>query len=150
MKSATRRARRASPNASDRWSARRFAENSTSDGNRPKPPNMAAHLALGRDSPYLASMDEPRPPMPLTPMAAPRRPKRAAFPQPAFRGAAGDLKSMFSNMDRRRWLFLALAFAMTFTVLFGFLLDRAFRKLGPGDPIINVLTGRAHPPATQN
>src|SRR3546814_12493858 len=104
MKSATRRARRASPNASDRWSARRFAENSTSDGNRPKPPNMAAHLALGRDSPYLASMDEPRPPMPLTPMAAPRRPKRAAFPQPAFRGAAGDLTSLFSNMDPRRLL----------------------------------------------
>src|SRR3546814_1122280 len=83
-------------------------------------------------------MDEPRPPMPLAPMAAPRRPKRAAFPQPAFRGAAGDLKSMFSNMDRRRWLFLALAFAMTFTVLFGFLLDSDFRKLGPGEQIIYV------------
>src|SRR3546814_4322127 len=105
---------------------------------------MAAHLALGRDSPYLASMDEPRPPMPLTPMAAPRRPKRAAFPQPAFRGAAGDLKSMFSNMDRRRWLFLSLAFAMTFTVLFGFLLDSAFRKLGPGEQTIYVEYWRAN------
>src|SRR3546814_6427236 len=105
---------------------------------------MAAHLALGRDSPYLASMDEPRPPMPLTPMAAPRRPKRAAFPQPAFRGAAGDLKSMFSNMDLRRWLILALAFAMTFTVLLGFLLDSDFRKLGQGEQFIYVENWRAN------
>src|SRR3546814_15798613 len=102
MKSATRRARRASPNASDRWSARRFAENSTSDGNRPKPPNMAAHLALGRDSPYLASMDEPRPPMPLTPLAAPRRPQPAALPQPAFSGAAGDPTPKSSHMEARQ------------------------------------------------
>src|SRR3546814_16266965 len=87
--------------------------------------------------------------MPLTPMAAPRRPKRAAFPQPAFRGAAGDLKSMFSNMDRRRWLFLALAFAMTFTVLFGFLLDSDFRKLGPGEQIIYVENWRANRSAAE-
>src|SRR3546814_3817474 len=51
---------------------------------------------------------------------------------------------MFSNMDRRRWLFLALAFAMTFTVLFGFLLDSDFRKLGPGEQIIYVENWRAN------
>src|SRR3546814_11175845 len=97
---------------------------------------MASHLALGRDSPYLASMDEPRPPMPLTPMAAPRRPQRAAFPQPAFRGAAGDLNSMLSHMDRRRRPFLALAFAMTLSVLFGFLLHSSFRTPPPGRQVI--------------
>src|SRR3546814_19676360 len=132
MSGATRIASRASPNASDRWSARRFAENSTSDVNRPKPPNMAAHLALGRDSPSLASMDEPRLPMPLTPMAAPRRPKRAAFPQPAFRGAAASLKPMFKHMNRPRWLFLSRAFSLPFPVPLGFLLDRHFRNIRPG------------------
>lgn len=45
---------------------------------------------------------------------------------------------MFRGMDRRRWLFLALACAMTFAILFGFLLDTDMRKLGPGPQLIFV------------
>lgn len=41
-------------------------------------------------------------------------------------------------MNRRRWLFLALSFAMTFAMLFGFLIDSDFRKLGPGPQLIYV------------
>lgn len=82
-------------------------------------------------------MDE-KPPFPPTPMPAPRRPKRGAFPQPAFKDAAGDLKGLFGHMNRRQWLFLALSFAMTFAVLFGFLIDSDFRKLAPGPQLIFV------------
>jgi hypothetical protein len=89
-------------------------------------------------------MDEPSPRFKLTPMPAPKRPKRGAFPQPAFKDAAGDLKSIFSTMNRRRWLFLCLSFAMTFAVLFGFLLDSDFRKLGPGEQLIYVESWRAN------
>ena len=77
--------------------------------------------------------------LPPTPSSSDsKRPKRGAFPQPAFKEAGSDLKSIFSHMNRRRWLFLALSFAMTFALLFGFLIDSDFRKLGPGPQLIYV------------
>lgn len=83
-------------------------------------------------------MTPEQPGFPPTPRPLPSRPKRIAFPQPAFKGAASDLKTMFWGMDRRRWLFLILAFAMTFAILFGFLIDSDLRKLGPGEQLIYV------------
>jgi len=71
-----------------------------------------------------------RPPKPVA------RPQRKAFPQPAFKGAASDLKVMFTGMDRRRWLFLALAIAITFAIGAGFMVDSDLRKLGPGPQLI--------------
>lgn len=88
-------------------------------------------------------MDEPPPRLPPTPMPMPGRRKRGAFPQPAFKGAAGDLRNMFSHMDRRRWLFLLLSIAVTFAVLFGFLIDSDFRKFAPGPQLIFVESWRA-------
>lgn len=67
-----------------------------------------------------------------------RRALRKAFPQPAFKEAGNDLKSVFSRMDRRRWLFLGLSCAMTFALIYGFLLDSDLRKLGPGPQLIFV------------
>lgn len=46
-------------------------------------------------------------------------------------------------MNRRQWLFLGLSFAVTFAVLFGFLIDSDFRKLQPGPQLIYVENWRA-------
>ncbi len=73
---------------------------------------------------------------PTSTQAVPGKRRRGFFPMPAFKGAAADLKAMFLGMDRRRWLFLALSFAITFALLFGFLIDSDYRKLAPGPQLI--------------
>lgn len=60
------------------------------------------------------------------------------MPKPALGGALSDLKQMFSHLDRRRVLFLLLACAVTFAVLFGFLIDTDLRKFRPGPQLIFV------------
>lgn len=88
--------------------------------------------------PIYQCMEQPPTRFPQPPRSASKRSKRGAFPQPAFKEAGSDLKSIFSHMNRRRWLFLALSFAVTFALLFGFLIDSDFRKLRAGPQLIYV------------
>lgn len=90
-------------------------------------------LARVTDKAYLNRMDhDPQLQAPPTP----GKRRRGFMPMPAFGGAWRDLKQMFTGMDRRRILFLCLSFAITFALLFGFLIDSDFRKLQPGPQLI--------------
>ncbi len=87
-------------------------------------------------------MELPKYPVP-PPKRRPVRPATGWFPSPAPREAARDLRDIFRGMDRRRWLFLALAVALTIFTLFGFLIDSDIRNLGLKTQVIYVESWRA-------
>jgi uncharacterized protein involved in exopolysaccharide biosynthesis len=85
--------------------------------------------------------------LPKYPVPPPKRrqvkPATGWFPSPAPREAARDLRDAFRGMDRRRWLFLALAVVLTVVTMFGFLLDSDIRNLGLKTQVIYVESWRA-------
>ena len=89
-----------------------------------------------------ARMGPPKYPV-KTPKRREVKPASGWFPSAAPREAARDMREAFRGMDRRRLLYLLLAVALTFFMLFGFFVDSDIRNLGLKPQLIYVESWRA-------